>query len=589
MSSQPEWYDVFVTRHELSKDVSPSIPSEIFTSTRARLEEDHKFLTQALLAVRSRLNALTPIHRLPPEILAKIFSHIGSFHRPSPPRLGWIAVTHVCRHWRHAALAHPSLWAEDVCSPLHWTARNLERSKQYPINIRVREYVDTQSPPKALRLALREIGRARRIEMLIHNVWIGALEDELTQPAPLLEYLAVDTEFMDGPRAPGFPEDLFQRHAPRLSTIFFTGIAPPVTPWLYANITEAVIQRNHFMKSLFATDDDFLDVLEGMPKVRKLVLRSAIVYANPLNDRTVHLPCLRSLCITHKLVDNLWILQRLAIPNIQNLQTTFDVRNDELIPSLAPFIPLAANPDQTPRRPRTLGITVDLDVVVIAAWDNTLPKGESCLRSDSAIFDICFETSGVLSSARNLMNQLPVWLEELSADEISAVRVFCGPGQVCSPAPLFDALRFLPSVETVFINTASTAAPIMDVFVDAIRSSTPSHTEHPIGVSRSRLLPCLRHIRFVGVDFTYHAPDPHPDVGGSSLADHQKPSTLIQFIRSHSEYGGIEHVDLRSCIIPAAGVNELRKLVPMVEWDGVEEGFERAFADDIDDSADVDE
>ncbi|KAI0042155.1 hypothetical protein FA95DRAFT_1460629, partial [Auriscalpium vulgare] len=59
------------------------------------------------------------ISRLPPEILASVFifqadSERSQLQAPDGRRrrgLRWIAASHVCRSWRHAALAYASVWA----------------------------------------------------------------------------------------------------------------------------------------------------------------------------------------------------------------------------------------------------------------------------------------------------------------------------------------------------------------------------------------------------------------------------------------------------------------------------------------------
>jgi hypothetical protein len=77
------------------------------------LQEQVSESTQAL---RSRRNALAPISRLPPEILAAIFSLL-SFYKCGmdiliyPGHKSCMLVTQVCRRWRETSLNHPGLWS----------------------------------------------------------------------------------------------------------------------------------------------------------------------------------------------------------------------------------------------------------------------------------------------------------------------------------------------------------------------------------------------------------------------------------------------------------------------------------------------
>ncbi len=81
-------------------------------------------VTSVLLQLRSRINALSPLDRLPPEILLNIFEHLvccsyyddvlslESCERLKTPV--WtrqlFVITHVCRRWREVSLNVASLW-----------------------------------------------------------------------------------------------------------------------------------------------------------------------------------------------------------------------------------------------------------------------------------------------------------------------------------------------------------------------------------------------------------------------------------------------------------------------------------------------
>ena len=109
--------------------------SDVFTQLESRFNSSHsrtvihdpsarvsaistvdKGIDTAMKLVRSlltRRNALVPISLLPPEILARVF-HLIVLEEPpisGGRSLGWIRVTHVCRHWRQVALDDSSLWA----------------------------------------------------------------------------------------------------------------------------------------------------------------------------------------------------------------------------------------------------------------------------------------------------------------------------------------------------------------------------------------------------------------------------------------------------------------------------------------------
>ncbi|KAI0704164.1 hypothetical protein C8Q76DRAFT_221452 [Earliella scabrosa] len=105
----------------------------------------------ALAAVRlkSAMNSLTPVGKLPEEILALIMlwvakdAYEAAHTHPHPLR--WIRVTHVCHTWRTIALATPALWAN-----IHYTQPDvfrelLARSKHAPLSIAVNVDVSSVS------------------------------------------------------------------------------------------------------------------------------------------------------------------------------------------------------------------------------------------------------------------------------------------------------------------------------------------------------------------------------------------------------------------------------------------------------------
>ncbi|KAJ7044960.1 hypothetical protein C8F04DRAFT_520116 [Mycena alexandri] len=61
--------------------------------------------------VRKHRAIISPVRRLPPELLSEIF--VLSFDDKGPP---W-HVGHICRSWRHTALSYPPLWSSIAISP----------------------------------------------------------------------------------------------------------------------------------------------------------------------------------------------------------------------------------------------------------------------------------------------------------------------------------------------------------------------------------------------------------------------------------------------------------------------------------------
>ena len=96
----------------------------------ARLEE-------TIRALKSRRNELSPISRLPTEILCNIFKlqvTLNDWDIPRPD--SWNNFSQVSRHWRSLALSAPELWTDIILSYPRWTHEMLKRSKKAKLTIR---------------------------------------------------------------------------------------------------------------------------------------------------------------------------------------------------------------------------------------------------------------------------------------------------------------------------------------------------------------------------------------------------------------------------------------------------------------------
>lgn len=76
----------------------------------------------AIRGLKTRLNSLSSISRLPPKILTKIFLEYKALHIPKAcDSCAWQSISHVCHYWRTVALGCPLLWtwilpsADDDC------------------------------------------------------------------------------------------------------------------------------------------------------------------------------------------------------------------------------------------------------------------------------------------------------------------------------------------------------------------------------------------------------------------------------------------------------------------------------------------
>ncbi|KAF8552418.1 hypothetical protein OG21DRAFT_128585 [Imleria badia] len=177
---------------------SPTLlaPNMTTTDTQEHLDDEIAALTLMLCNLRTQRNALSPISRLPLEILASIFIHYArSCQKTQRGIPDWVNVARVCRHWRDVALNCSTLWSFLFVSSKHCTDELLARSKRVPLKVRV----DSEYPKQSRELNLLEkvALQADRIQDLCLRLARREAErilSLLSSPAPLLETLEISLE-----------------------------------------------------------------------------------------------------------------------------------------------------------------------------------------------------------------------------------------------------------------------------------------------------------------------------------------------------------------------------------------------------------
>ncbi|EIM81582.1 uncharacterized protein STEHIDRAFT_125123, partial [Stereum hirsutum FP-91666 SS1] len=148
---------------------------------------------------------------LPNELLVRIFSHFARLRCNTSSGecycagrcigLPWIKVTHVCRHWREAALASPTIWASSTWDtsnemPSEWIERLTSRSASMPISLDVSNHEDPCIVANRIALLRRNISRIAQlcvIDKLFSCSILPAIFPILAEPAPCLQHLYIFT------------------------------------------------------------------------------------------------------------------------------------------------------------------------------------------------------------------------------------------------------------------------------------------------------------------------------------------------------------------------------------------------------------
>ncbi|KAI0038158.1 hypothetical protein FA95DRAFT_1613588 [Auriscalpium vulgare] len=220
-------------------------------------------------------NAGLPVSRIPPEILTAAFSILASIDSPCrySKSLAWIAITHVCRRWRHITLNNPALWSTIILPfPLgaRWAEAFFSRSQNADLTIT--KLIARYSPPiRQSELALVHVNLSRTRSLGICTD-IKAGNSALSAPAPLLHTLDID--FRDSP--PSLPDGLLSAPSgtPALQHLRVTtrGALPWTSPLLAHLVTLDIV----FGKQPMYSTAGLVEVLDALQAMRNTLERLVV-------------------------------------------------------------------------------------------------------------------------------------------------------------------------------------------------------------------------------------------------------------------------------------------------------------------------
>ena len=297
------------------------------------IDAEIKSLEVSLRALRQRRNTLSPISSLPAEVIAAIFLLArlpGSQGQPD------IRVAHVCRRWREIVLDHPLFWNHINITGVGpaGVAEMLARAKMAPL------YLEATIPgyhtyrwEDAGIVAFQKILQAHvshiyRLRISAKSSHLQRALEGLTSPAPTLEHLSLSFEkelgYEEPPLPVSIPDTLFDSTTPKLSFLELSNCdiswKSPLLKGL--NHLETIRLSEIARPSL----TDWLDTLDEMPQLKKLLIHSASPSAAlfPFShaERTVTLPSLVHLDISAPWCDCGLALGHLVLPSLTSLRVT---------------------------------------------------------------------------------------------------------------------------------------------------------------------------------------------------------------------------------------------------------------------------
>ncbi|KAF9789240.1 hypothetical protein BJ322DRAFT_528207 [Thelephora terrestris] len=246
---------------------------------------------EVLRLLRSTRNALAPISRIPPEVLA----HIPDFWDHHGQDV--ITLTHVCQAWRDIFTSRSSLWIDFDCNNPHKTRVYLERSKSFPIRVVLleSEIGDLPLDDSALEIVSGAIGRLGSLAIDVAPEKFQDITNRLFRSAPLLESLDI---LMHPPSGANpnlvLPPLLFDGDLSSLRNLHLQGICTEL-PW--RNMVNLISFQLGAPSSGEISLTHLLDFLEGAPRLLKVEIYLITLAEDAQRGRMVSLPRLKSISV----------------------------------------------------------------------------------------------------------------------------------------------------------------------------------------------------------------------------------------------------------------------------------------------------
>ena len=262
------------------------------------------------------------VHRLPPEILAAVASHLGDIY-------SLITATHVCHHLRMALLSSPRLWSHLKFGSEERVLAFLERSKLAPVSV---DLVGLWKPSEGVRESLN--GIIHRLTGL-RGLDDALLDGLLDHPVPMLETLDIIGRGESETEKP-------MRSLPSLRSLTMANLYWP-RRFDIPHLTNFHFERTYHpgMSSAAGLGEDLLNIFRGCPLLEVVSLRYGdtgdgedLRFAtDEASTKPVSLPHLRS--FTHETALSkllIGLFNRLSIPPTCVVGFAIDVTESDYRP-----------------------------------------------------------------------------------------------------------------------------------------------------------------------------------------------------------------------------------------------------------------
>jgi hypothetical protein len=285
------------------------------------IDRDIARLEESIRALKSHRNELSPISRLPAEILCNIFS-LSILWNPE----SWTNFSQVSQHWRSLALNAPELWTDIPLSYPRWAQEMLIRSKMAKLTIRSGLSFETSNPKtiETVRSCLHEMNRVEEINLsVIPELILEEIFRDLPKSAPQLHTLRIESCW------PHFTGTAFSIHedflydTERLQHVALFNCKISWDSRLLTGLTRLTLEVEDSLKTN-SSINQFLHALQRMPALTDFHLNDST--SDDLEGSStypvVDLPCLRVLSISSGVGALTAILRHITFPHSAILNLT---------------------------------------------------------------------------------------------------------------------------------------------------------------------------------------------------------------------------------------------------------------------------
>ncbi|TCD60496.1 hypothetical protein EIP91_009959 [Steccherinum ochraceum] len=504
--------------------------------------------------------ALSPIARLPPEVLGRIFVvysqremasvqtyRVNPFETRSTFPYKWIVVTHICSHWREIALGTPELWTTIRLGLVRPEVIEvfLSRSKHALLRVDGKEHIPTRTI-SAFKPFLHAIARAESLSLQMSAEVYDTLASEIPSSAPHLRTLEVT-----GTTPETATRSLLERlSAPSLIRLSLSHC----TPSLLESSFPASLKHLSliFPMGHEVSVDDAIFALKDLSALEELVLFGLDHQRRTSNSRgarkqPILLPRLQKLRLKASTLWSIQFLERVTLPASTTISLLLrDAPTANAIRGLGPSLAHILS--------TRIGLQDDREAVELV---KVIPKGVLFFKRSSLVLEPSLEIR--LPASYNPPQILGDLLSVLDPTLLRHATALTFEGISYDYPEAWEAfLRSMGNVEELNIH-ASSQGPYHSEIINLIGSCFDHNAEE-----REFPFPNLKRITFHNVKFR-------------ELDDEDTHfyfvDGLYMAVVARGDFGScadIEEIHIKDCLnMNDYHVRSLEKFVETVKWDGV--------------------